>query len=350
VRISVVVPLYNNARYVRQAVESALQQPETGQVIIVDDGSTDDSLAVAGRLAAADARVQVLAHPGGANHGAAASRNLGLAAARCEYVAFLDADDYYLPGRFRAAGEVLESDPRIDGVYDAIGTLHDDPEVSRWYRSRAQPELLTLARPVPPDLLFEALVAGRMGYFHTDGIVVRSGLLARTGPFETSLRMGEDTAMWVRMSAVGRLAAGCLDRPVGMRRLHGANTVYQGREFNRGYAVQMAESLLRWAREERLPRRRVILLVDWLFNFHLEPGPAGSWYLRRKAGELGFYAGFAARHPLAMRSRHFWGVVGRTLGSRHMSRALDLWPGKRRAGHDGAGKTAAAPAGRASAD
>jgi len=92
--ISVVIPLYNKAAYVVRAIESALAQGEAiREVVVVDDGSTDDSAA----------RVEALAHPRvrlirQANGGVSAARNRGIEAACGDYVAFLDADDVYLPG------------------------------------------------------------------------------------------------------------------------------------------------------------------------------------------------------------------------------------------------------------
>jgi glycosyltransferase involved in cell wall biosynthesis len=313
-QVSVIIPVFNAAAFVSRAVESALAQEEVGQVLLVEDGSSDGSLAICRAMASRCERVEVLQHPGGQNRGVGASRNLGIAAARCACVAFLDADDYYLPGRFLTAAAILDQCPDVDGVYDAIGTDYGDTNVSGWYRRAGHPELITLSRRVDPSRLFEELVAGDGGYFHGNGLVVRAELFCRTGGFDPSLRMGEDTAMWIRMSALGRLVAGSLDRPVGMRRLHANNTIYHGRQDAPAYVVRMAESLLRWGYEERLSRRRRVLLLNWLFNFELEDDPTGKPYARRKMRELRFFVTFALRHPLALWSRHFWSVVAVTCG------------------------------------
>ena len=138
-------------------------------------------------------------------------------------------------------------------------------------------------------------------------------MLRRTGGFDDSLRMGEDTAMWVRMAVGGRLAAGCLTEPVGLRRLHATNTIYQSRHKNGFYAVRMAESLLAWGRRHSLPRRRMILLTDWLFNFQLQADNDVP-YVRRKLRHFGFYLRFGLRHPLALQSGHYWRVIRASLG------------------------------------
>lgn len=313
-KVSVIIPVYNAAPFAAEAVESALAQPETGQVILVEDGSKDGSLAVCQELADRHERVELLRHPDGANQGAAASRNLGLRAARCEYVAFLDADDYYLPGRFQAARQAFESDLAVDGVYDAIGTIYGHEQVATWYRANRYPGLITLTERVDPSQLFEVLIAGDKGFFCTDGIVVRAKLLDRTGVFDTSLRMCEDTAMWIKMSLVGRLVPGSITEPVGMRRLHADNTIFRSRDRNASYAAQMAVLLLCWGQSRNLPERQLRVLVDFLLNFRLGEIRADAPYLQRKVSELGLFARFALSHPLVLRSEHYWSMVSGTIG------------------------------------
>ncbi len=99
-QVSIIIPVYNAAAYVREAVESALIQPETGEILLIEDNSPDDSLRICQELAAKYDKVKLLRHPNGENRGPGASRNLGMRNARSPILAFLDADDYYLPGRF----------------------------------------------------------------------------------------------------------------------------------------------------------------------------------------------------------------------------------------------------------
>ncbi len=321
-KVTVIIPVYNAASFVAQAAESALAQPETEQVILVEDGSADDSIQVCRMLAKQDTRVEVLQHPDYGNHGVAASRNLGISAARCEYIGFLDADDYYLPGRFDKAREIMANDASVDGVYDAVGTLHQDQECSQWYRDEHHPELITVRKTVRPETLFETLLADDGGYFITDGLVVRASIFARTGIFDTSLRICEDSALWLKMAAVGRLVSGALTEPVAVRRLHGGNITYQSRKHSGYYAIKMAESLLSWGCKAGLSRERQLLLVNALLNFHINEIPQNLPYVERKIRELRLYAGCALRHPLALRSHHYWSVVGASVGVKRWCR---LW-------------------------
>lgn len=114
--VSVVIPCYNYAAYLEQAVRSALSQVGVEvEVIVVDDASTDDSLAVARRLARSDERVRVLANE--TNRGPVATFNRGLAAARGEFLVRLDADDLLTPAALLRAVAVMQNLPEVGLVY-----------------------------------------------------------------------------------------------------------------------------------------------------------------------------------------------------------------------------------------
>ena len=91
--ISVIVPIYNAEKYLAKCLESLIYQSHTAlQIILVNDGSTDQSLTIAEQYAQQDARIQVYSHP--TNQGQSAARNLGLMHATGEFISFVDADDY----------------------------------------------------------------------------------------------------------------------------------------------------------------------------------------------------------------------------------------------------------------
>jgi glycosyltransferase involved in cell wall biosynthesis len=120
-KISVIIPVYNAKKYVSKAVDSALQFKEVEEIILIEDGSPDNALIVCRELAQKHDRVQLFQHPDKKNHGAGSSRNLGIEKASKDFIAFLDADDYFLPNRFDAEKELFK-DPEIEGVFNAIGT------------------------------------------------------------------------------------------------------------------------------------------------------------------------------------------------------------------------------------
>jgi glycosyltransferase involved in cell wall biosynthesis len=107
--ISIITPFFNAAQFLGEAVESAWAQTyRNWELLLIDDGSTDDSSAIAQRFAADDpARIRYLSHENCRNRGASAARNLGLRHATGEYVAFLDADDVWLPQKLSEQARLL---------------------------------------------------------------------------------------------------------------------------------------------------------------------------------------------------------------------------------------------------
>ena len=133
VRVSIVTPFLNAGAFVREAIESVLAQTYPHwELLLVDDGSTDDSPAIAQAFAAAHPhRIRYLTHDGHVNKGASASRNLATGVARGEYVAFLDADDVYLPRKLEEQVPLLDAHPEAGMLYG--GTEY-------WYGWTGRPE------------------------------------------------------------------------------------------------------------------------------------------------------------------------------------------------------------------
>ncbi len=121
-RVSVIIPAYNAEAYLAEAVQSAVDDdwPDK-EVLVFDDGSTDGSRRIADHLQGTrPGLVKVLAHPDGANGGLSRARNAALAAAQGEFVAFLDADDAFLPGHLRRAVVALQAMPQAALVYGRV--------------------------------------------------------------------------------------------------------------------------------------------------------------------------------------------------------------------------------------
>jgi glycosyltransferase involved in cell wall biosynthesis len=244
--VSVIVPVRDGADYLRRAVCSALASAHVGEVIIVDDGSRDGSWREAQALCL-DPRVKLHCHPGHQSLGVSASRNLGIAASRYDLVAFLDADDYYLPRRFEHAVPILAADDLIDGVHEAAGTWWATPALESWWLKHYNARVLNgLHRSVAPEDLFQSIVEGNNGWLHTSAITVRRQLLERTGPFDPELLMCQDSAMWLKMAACGRLVAGSLEEPVSVYVVHGGNRVLKQRALKQHFEDLKDEIVWRW--------------------------------------------------------------------------------------------------------
>ena len=227
-QVSVITPVYNAALTVQRAVKSSVGLPEVGEVLLIDDAGPDNALEICQKLEQAHPKVRLLRHPDHGNHGAGASRNLGLAEARFPLVAFLDADDYYLPHRFHQDVDMLRVDPCLDGVYGATGIEYEDEAARDRFHAAgyAYQELTTLSAPVPPGELFAVLFHHHptvRGEFSTDAVTIRKSLLERVGAFHPKLRLQQDTHLWRRLAAAGSLASGSIMEPVAIRGVHARN-------------------------------------------------------------------------------------------------------------------------------
>jgi glycosyltransferase involved in cell wall biosynthesis len=195
--ISVVIPAYNAARWVAEAVDSALAQTlPPSQIIVVDDGSTDDTAAVL-RPYAERRVVTYLLQP---NSGVAAARNAGIAAATGELIAFLDADDAWHPRKLELQADVLAQRPELAMLGTAV---YEWPLPAR----AAAPDPLAATDdqtgPGPfREIAWSALIVRNC--FTTSSIVVRrSALAAAAGdapPFDPELHGPEDYDLWLRLA------------------------------------------------------------------------------------------------------------------------------------------------------
>lgn len=261
--VSVIIPVYNAEKYVSQAVESALMQPETGEIILIEDASPDNALQVCQELAKKHQNIKLIRHADGKNHGASASRNLGIKNAEFDCVAFLDADDFYLPGCFKVAKEKLISDPTIDGVYEAVGTYFENKEKQNEWFWKNRKIITTIREIIEPDLLFEALMSRQVGHLHLNGLVVRKKIFEQVGYFDEQLKLRQDTALFLKMAALCKLVSGNLTEPFRMRRVHNENRVSASKEKYEYYSLPLWKSLIDWGHIHKLDKRRMELLVGY---------------------------------------------------------------------------------------
>lgn len=267
--VSVVVPVHNAERFIEAALRSALAEPEVGEVLVIDDGSSDRSREISERLAAAEPRVRLLQHPDGRNHGASASRNLGIRSANLPFIAFLDADDRYLPGRFAAERTVFSAHAEADGVYGALGAEFHDERAREAYMRRFGSPLVTVARAVSPDELRMGVLGAFRGFGHFSivALTVRAEALKRQDRlFDEELGVFEDTDFIVRLAWTGRLYPGSIARPVALRGVHAENRITRVDDEGARHR-KLFHGLERWSRAAGLPRaaRRQVILrrVHW---------------------------------------------------------------------------------------
>jgi glycosyltransferase involved in cell wall biosynthesis len=215
--VSIIIPVYNAEKFLRSAVESVVHMSEVGEIILIEDGSPDNAIDVCRELQNEYNKVKLYQHPNNENKGAGPSRNLGIEKSTCEFIAFLDADDWYLPDRFAQAKEIFSKYSDADGVYEATG------EYDEVTKTLDKNKLLTVYTPVKPEDLLFALVKSDGGRFTTDAITIKRSILEKSGLFDASLRLHQDSHLWLKLAQVGRLYAGELNQPVAIRRTHPHN-------------------------------------------------------------------------------------------------------------------------------
>lgn len=262
-QISVIIPVYNAAAYIEKAVTSALFLAEVKEVVLVNDGSTDNSLAILQKLQQLDARIKIYHHEKNANKGRSASRNLALQKATMPFIAFLDADDFYLENRFETDRKIFASDTTIDGVYNAIGV--------HFYRTFSPDEheelaLTTVSETIPPKELFGYLLNGKKGYFSIDGLTIKKEVLTKIGLFQEHLVVAEDTDWLLKMALTSKLVAGNITEPVAMRGVHETNS-FNVKELYRQNWFRMYESVMQWCFQNNIGKSKIDLLLNWLFYY-----------------------------------------------------------------------------------
>jgi len=210
-RISVVIPARNAGPFLRDALDSVFSQGiEDPEVVVVDDGSTDATAEVARSYGR---RVRLLSQP---PSGSARARNAGLRATRGEIVAFLDADDLWEPDKTGLQLELLGSRPELGLVFsDMIAFDETGVHGETYFRQRGFDGTCRLSSIFLYDMI------------STPTVLVRRACLDEAGPFDESLRIGQDTDLWFRIAKL--FAFEVVNRPLVRRRFHGGNVTRDSR-------------------------------------------------------------------------------------------------------------------------
>lgn len=196
-RIAAVIPVYNGAAFLRKAIESVLAQTSpVDELVILDDGSTDNTRAVA---LSYGQQVRYLFQ---GNRGLAAARNAGAAASTCDWVAFLDSDDWWLPEKIAKQRALIESNPEAVLIYS--DQWECDPKGRMSY-----------IRTVPPQCLWPQLRARNR--LSSPVVVVRKDALSSIGGYNEALRACEDWDFYVRLYIRGPFAY--IPEPLAVYRL-----------------------------------------------------------------------------------------------------------------------------------
>lgn len=208
IRVAVVIPVYR-AAFLSETLASVFHQTRPpDEVLVIDDGSPDAEL-LSGAIEPYRERVTLIRQP---NAGAAVARNAGIARATADFIAFLDADDQWLPHFLESQLAFLGAHPDVDLVYADATVIGDTPAAGTTFMTMC---------PSSGPVTLESLLAQRCNVL-TSTVVVRRALVVEAGLFDAALRRGQDFDLWLRLVARGAIAR-YQEEVLSLRRLHGHN-------------------------------------------------------------------------------------------------------------------------------
>ncbi len=200
--VSVVIPAFNAEAYIGGAVESVLSQTHQNlELLVVDDGSTDDTRDTVTRIE--DPRLELLSQT---NEGVSRARNEGLSRTKGPFIAFLDADDYWLPEKIATQLEAFGQAPNLM----AVGSL--------MHYVSPTGKTLGIAGKVVMDKDQKRVAEGKLMPFPISSTLFRRSAVEAAGGFDPSLQQAQDTDLLSRVATMGKIS--CLPRVLGAYRIH----------------------------------------------------------------------------------------------------------------------------------
>jgi glycosyltransferase involved in cell wall biosynthesis len=308
---SVVIPCFNARAYIESTLRSVLAQGRrVHEVIVVDDGSNDGSPALV-RSKFPDVRVIEQR-----NQGVAVARNTGIEAASAEWIAFVDADDIWLPGKLDQQFALAEAQIDAQVIYGAWEVWTSDQQAP------AEPWLAAVLAAAPDERRW----GGPTGWIYpqlllscevwTSTVMIKASLLRQIGGFDPKLRIGEDYDLWLRASRESRILR--VPRPLALYRQHQQN-ITRSVPAENFRALVVERALARWGftdqQGNRMPARRV----------HQELGRVWAEYADANLGARRLNVALLAvlrgirLDPLLMKS---WEILLRCLGRLFLSAAF----------------------------
>ncbi|WP_336716786.1 glycosyltransferase family 2 protein [Chryseobacterium mucoviscidosis] len=275
--ISVIIPVYNASGFLRKSVESALQFDEVKEIILAEDCSTDNSLEICKKLTSENSRIKLFRHHDEGNHGAGATRNLGIEKSTGDFIAFLDADDYYLTNRFDAEKEIFK-DPKIDGVFGAIGVEYLTEKGKQEFQQKfKESNLTTVNYPAEGREVFRGLLGLTSktfgSFFHLNALTVRKSALDKVHlRFNVNLRVHQDSDFNLKLAYLCYLKSGIIDQAVAMRGIHNDNRItkikpYSSKFYKNGLLYN--ESVYLWSKANSLEKEYAKKIALDYFSFKI---------------------------------------------------------------------------------
>lgn len=235
--VSVVIPSYNAERWIKSTLDSVLAQTHSDiEIIVVDDGSTDDTVAVISEFFPS---VKLITQT---NSGVAAARNKGIENASGEWIAFLDADDIWLPNKVQDQLELLATEPDAQMTYSAWHvwpSQNPTPDSDLLFYLQNVTNENDFSGPsgwIYPELLEDC-------YVWTSTVLAKKTLFEKIGKFDVTLKVGEDYDLWLRASQTTKILR--VAKPHALYRIH-PTSLTKKTPLENYQAIVINRSLAKW--------------------------------------------------------------------------------------------------------
>lgn len=283
--VSVVIPMYNGERFIAEAIDSVMQQTyQSFEIVVVDDGSQDDSKAVVSRYLA-DGRVKLVEHA--ANKGIPAARNTGIRASSGEFIAFLDQDDLWMAEKLELQVRAFQTGPDDLGLVFGNLLVEQEGELRQWGGATRVPD--DLAHLTSSEVLKQLFLRN---FVPMVTVVVSRGAAFEVGLLDESLSGGaDDYDFCLRVAARKRIAF--VSSHLAIRRQHGLNFSDE----------------TRFMRDNESITKKLITVAPFLMRLRNRRRSLMYYHLGRHLQEKGFF----------------------TEAIEALWKAITLWPGHRRA-------------------
>jgi len=255
-RVSVIIPTFNSAPFLGRSIGSALAQSYTDfEVVVVDDGSTDDTGEVVAQFGG---RVRYFYQP---NAGPAAARNLALSIASGELIAYLDADDMWYPHKLERQVMFMDAHRECALVHSDIAVIDESDRVTHLRFNRET------MRDVPKGSCVRDLL--RDSHVQTLTVVERRDCLEKVGGFDERLKTNEDYFHWI-LAAMSGMVFGYIDEPLAMYRWRDGSLSSSRRQMSEDLVAMLEFLLGEKLLVDRYGREAADIVLDRLYALRRE--------------------------------------------------------------------------------
>ncbi|PIQ89482.1 MAG: hypothetical protein COV72_02955 [Candidatus Omnitrophica bacterium CG11_big_fil_rev_8_21_14_0_20_42_13] len=264
-KVSVIIPTHNCARYLPEAIDSVLNQTyQDFEIIVVDDGSTDNTKTIIEEyIDKFPGKIHYLYQE---HRGPGSARNLGIKKSSGEYIAFQDSDDLWLPEKMKKQINLLEQDIEIKLVFSDMQQRNENKIVNKSYLNEKG-----LCDNIQGENL--SLELAKANFIFTPTVIVKKNVFSTVGLFNEDYRIGEDYDMWLRIAK--RFKINIINEPLVIRRLRGLS-VSHNRELYHEEHIKFLGDFIKsgvFTREEKNIFRKQ--RADWIYHF-------GGYYFYRR--------------------------------------------------------------------